>query len=480
MLMRYTLIYGVGRGIPGLVNFMTIAIYTRMLQPDDYGYYALMIASVGLWNTVLFEWLRLGLLRFYPGHSELPHALLATLACGFAAIAVLAATGTAIAVLLVPDGEFVYMLILGLALLCAQAWFELNLELVRSQLSPVRYAQITAWRAVVALACGVVLIHAGLGAGGALLGMLVALVVSVIPFARESWRGIRPSMADRRLLRELLVFGLPLTASLALNFIISSSDRFLLTWLVDAEATGIYAAGYDTVWHSMTLLMMTVNLAGYPIAVRALERDGVMAAREQVRQNFTLLAAIAAPTAVGIAVGADAIGSVVLGAAYRETAVGLLPWVALGALIARFRSYYVDLAFHLGRKTGGQVWVMTIAAMVNVLLNLWWIPKFGVYGAIYATIVAYAVAFLAGLHVGRRAFPLPAPPLEAIKPVVAAAVMAAALWPSHGNLGPAALAWQLGLGAAVYASALLALDFAGCGRRLARLVATHAVNVVGR
>ena len=102
MLMRYTLIYGVGRGIPGVVNFMTIAIYTRMLQPDDYGYYALMIASVGLWNTVLFEWLRLGLLRLYPGHAERPHALLATLACGFGAIAVLAAIATAVAVVLVP------------------------------------------------------------------------------------------------------------------------------------------------------------------------------------------------------------------------------------------------------------------------------------------------------------------------------------------------------------------------------------------
>lgn len=480
MLLRYTLIYGIGRGIPGAVNFMTIAIYTRMLHPDDYGYYALMIASVGLWNTVLFEWLRLGLLRLYPQHSEQPYALLATLACGFTAIAVVAATATVVAVAFVPDRDFVSLITLGFALLCAQAWFELNLELVRSQLSPVRYAYITAWRAIVALACGVVLIHAGLGATGALLGMLVALVVSVIPFVREAWRGVGPAMADRGMLRELLVYGLPLTASLALNFVISSSDRFLINWLVGAEATGIYAAGYDAVWHSMTLLMMIVNLAGYPIAIRALERDGVMAAREQVRQNFLLLAAIAAPTAVGIAVSADAIGSVVLGAAYRETAVGLLPWVALGAVIARFKSYYIDLGFHLGRKTGGQVWVMLIAAMVNIALNLWWIPAFGVYGAIYATIVAYGVAFLAGLYVGRRVFPLPAPPMEAIKPVIAAAVMAAALWPSRSDVGLDALAWQLGFGAAVYASAMLVLDFAGCRRRLVGLVAAHAMNMPGR
>lgn len=479
MLLRYTLIYGIGRGIPGIVNFLTIAIYTRLMQPDDYGQYALMIAAVGLWNTALFEWLRLGLLRLFPARSEQPQALLATLLCGFVTIAVAAAIAVAVAAALVPEGDFATFIILGFALLCAQAWFELNLELARSQLSPVRYVRISAWRAIVALACGVLLIQAGLGATGALLGMLVGLVVSVIPFTCVAWQGVRPALADRALLRDLLGYGLPLTASLALNFVISSSDRFLINWLLGAGATGIYAAGYDVVWHSVTLLMMTVNLAGYPIAIRALEHDGVAAARSQVRQNFLLLAAIAAPVGIGIAVCAHAIGGVVLGAAYREAAIGLLPWVALGAIVARFKSYYVDLSFHLGRKTIGQVWVMLTAAVVNVVLNLWWIPIFGIHGAIYATIVAYFVGFALGVRAGRRVFPLPAPPLEAVKPLIAAVIMAAALWPSHGDSGLGALLWQVGLGGVVYLLGLLVLDFAGCRRRVLRLVSGYAVGVAG-
>ena len=479
MLLQYTFIYGIGRGIPGIVNFLTIAIYTRLLQPEEYGHYALMVATVGLWNTVLFEWLRLGLLRLFPARSERPQVLLATLLGGFVAIAVAAAGATTLAVAVVPDIDFVWFMILGLALLCAQAWFELNLELVRSQLAAVRYAQITAWRAIVALASGIFLIQAGLGATGALLGMLIALVVSVIPFMREAWRGVRPRQLDRPLLGELVAYGLPLTASLALNFVVSSSDRFLINWLLGADAAGIYAAGYDVVWHSLTLLMMTVNLAGYPIAIRALECDGVAAAQAQVRQNFTLLIAIAAPIGIGIAICAPAIGSLVLGAAYRDAAIGLLPWVALGAVIARFKSYYVDLSFHLGRKTIGQVWVMLSAAGLNVVLNLWWIPIFGVYGAIYATIAAYALAFGLGVRAGRRVFPLPAPPLEALKPLAAAALMAAALWPNRGEVGLGVLAWQAGLAGAVYASALLALDFAGCRRRLFALLARQAVETIG-
>ena len=480
MLLKFTLIYGIGRGIPGIVNFLTIAIYTRLLTPDDYGYYALMVASVGLWNTVLFEWLRLGLLRLFPAQADEPRPLLATLLCGYAVIAALAAGVGGIAMVWAADRAFTVLVSLGLALLCAQAWFELNLELVRSQLSAVRYAHITAWRAVVALVCGVTLIDAGLGGQGALLGVLVALVVSVVPFVRETWREVRPAQANRLLLRELLAYGLPLTASLALNFVISSSDRYLIDWLLGTGATGVYAAGYDAVWHSLTLLMMTVNLAGYPIAVRALEQGGVAAARSQVQQNFLLLAVIAAPAATGIAVCAPAIGSVVLGPGFRESAVGLMPWVALGAVIARFKSYYVDLSFHLGRKTIGQVWVMLVGAVVNVVLNLWWIPLFGIYGAAYATIVAYAVALVLGLLAGRQAFPLPAPPLEALKPLLAAGVMAAALWPGRDETGLQALAWQLGLGGVVYSLGLLILDFAGCRRRLRGLVVAHALGAAGR
>jgi O-antigen/teichoic acid export membrane protein len=217
--------------------------------------------------------------------------------------------------------------------------------------------------------------------------------------------------------------------------------------------------------------MFTINLAGYPLAIRTLEREGVASCHRQIRQNLLLLLAIALPAAAGIAVCATSIASVILGAAFREAAIGLIPWVALGVVIARLKTYYVDLSFHLGRRTVSQIWVMLVAAGVNLGLNLWLIPTLGVQGAIYATIVAYGVALLYGLWVGRRIFPLPAPPLEALKPVAATALTIACLWPFRSAVGLEALLAQIAAGGGIYALALFALDFAGIRLLLLRRLA---------
>ncbi len=37
------------------VTLLAIAVYTRLLPPEEYGQYALIIAWVGLGNAVLFQ-----------------------------------------------------------------------------------------------------------------------------------------------------------------------------------------------------------------------------------------------------------------------------------------------------------------------------------------------------------------------------------------------------------------------------------------
>lgn len=66
---KHTFIYFLSKGVPGIINFVAIALYTRLLSPSEYGEYALVIAAVTFVNTTLFHWLRLGLLRYNPKYE---------------------------------------------------------------------------------------------------------------------------------------------------------------------------------------------------------------------------------------------------------------------------------------------------------------------------------------------------------------------------------------------------------------------------
>ena len=466
MLLRHSVLYLLARGLPGAINFLAIAVYTRLLTPEEYGRYALVIAGVGFCNVVLFQWLKLSLLRFLPAHLQNPAPLLSTVLAGFSTLALLTGVAGLLLACLWVDSTWRGLVLIAVPLLWLQAWFELNLELARSRLHPVRYGLMNGVKAVSALGLGVWAVLWGLGTYGPLLGLLVGTLLTVLLWGRREWSiGRVPSL---NLLRDLLSYGLPLTATFALSFVVNTSDRFLIARLLGEGPAGIYAAAYDVGQQTLTLLMMVVNLAAYPLAVRALEQKGPEAAQRQLRQNATLLLAVALPAAVGLAVLAPNVTAVFLGTSFQEGTVPLLSWVSLASLLSGIRAYHFDLAFQLGRYTLGQLWVVAAAAVLNLVLNLWWIPRLGVLGAAYATFAAYFLALLLSVVLGRRVLPMPIPYRDGLKIALASLLMGLLLWPSLKYQGAYALVTQVTVGAVAYAVLVWFLNVGGYRTKLLR------------
>jgi len=469
MLLKHSLFYLLARGLPGIVNLLAMAIYTRLLSPDDYGRYALVIAGVGLANGILFQWLRFGVLRFFPVYEDRRQVFLSTILTGYIALVVLTGLGGAAALVFITDPVMRGLVVLGTLLLWAQALYEMNLELLRIHLAPGRYGIISVAKTTVALCIGGLLAYQGFGASGLILGLMAGMLLASF-IQMKSWSRLGFRLADAAICREILTYGLPLSATFALGFVVSSSDRFLLGWFLGAGATGVYAAGYDIANQALVVLMMIVNLAAYPLAVRALEQEGEGAARQQISQNVTLLLMVALPCTVGFALLAPNIASVFLGKAFRASAVMLIPWIAFGSLLAGIKSFYFDLSFQMGRSTIGQVWVTLAAAIVNIALNFWWIPHVGIMGAAYATVVAYAAAMGLSWLLGRRLFRLPFPARGTSRIVLAVAGMGGVLWSLRSLHGAAALGMQITAGIVVYGALVLAFNVAGMRSEVLRML----------
>ena len=472
-LLRHSFIYLFARGVPGVINFLAIAVYTRLLPPEEYGQYALIIAWVGLGNAVLFQWLRLGLLRFLPRYQkENRSILLATVLASFLITVLIAAFIGSLFFVFWPNLELPGLLALSFGLLVVQAWYELNLTLLSSQLNPLRYGVVSLAKAVLALLLGWCLAIRGLGAPGLILGLIAGFLVPGFWTTYYEWQGVKLQKFDRSIFKKLLTYGLPLTATFALNFVVSSSDRIMLGWLKSTEAAGLYAVGYDLAQQSLVMLMMVVNLAAYPLAVWSLEEKGVQAAQTQLKQNCTLLLAIAMPAAAGLVILAPNIAHVILGESFRQSAARIIPLISLGAFLMGFKAYYFDLSFQLGQHTQSQTLIALISASVNILLNFWWIPKFGIYGAAYATIIAYALGLTLSVVLGRSIFRLPIPVVDMIKLGIATIIMSLALWPVAQFKGAGALVGQIFIGVAIYGAILVVFDILA--------VRTKTINLLNR
>jgi O-antigen/teichoic acid export membrane protein len=304
--------------------------------------------------------------------------------------------------------------------------------------------------------------------------MIVGLMLPTIYAYRLEWTDARP-LIDRKALLTVARYGIPLSATVALAIVISTSDRFLIAWLMDKSAAGRYSVSYDLAGQTLTLLMMVVYMATFPLAVRALEHHGPEAAQERMKHNASLMLAVGLPAATGFALLAPNIAHCFLGGSFRAAAVSIIPLVGFGAFLGGFKACHLDAAFQFSHRTIDQVWIVGIAAISNVLLNLVAIPRYGVQGAACASVAAYIISIVITAWYGRRFFPVPTPIRPLLQVVLASSVMALVLIPLRSRLGPLAMAEQVIAGGVTFALVLLAMNFLDLRNTLLGSVPTRAV-----
>lgn len=459
MLKRHSVAYLVARGGPAIVSFLTIAVLTRLMTTDAYGRYQLVMAGVGF-AGISFRWLRLSLLRFLPAYKKRSKQLFSVILSFFVFISLITGGVGLASICFIGSPIWQGLIAVSIILLWVKSWYELNLELARSRLNPRRYGWLRFGKVSMALGIGALLVLLGFGAFGPLLGLVVGMGIATIG---PSWREWREALIGKRLMTtnlsgKVLRYGMPLTASFAVSFVLGGSDRFLIAWFIDESATGVYSAGYDITQQTIKTLMSVVNLAAYPLAVNAFEQNGEEAAYQQMKENGTLLLAIGLPSTVGLSMLAPEFGRLFLGSEFQETGIQLLPWIAFGALLSGIRGFHYDMAFQLGNRTINQAWVLAGAAIVNLGLNVWLIPVFGIFGAAYATVASYGVALILSIVLGRNVLRVPILPTGWYKVIFSTLIMFFVIYFVHVEGLVKSLSVRLSVGVLVYFSGAFATN----------------------
>ena len=399
--------------VPSLVNLLGLTVFTRLLSAEAYGRYALVMVIVASVKLFAFEWLRHGLFRYFhkAQHDGRLSPLLATALAGFLVTCGVVSAGWVMCLVALPSAKLVAGdLWLGLVLLLAWSLFDILLQLNRVAFAPVRYGYLAGGRAVLGLITAITcILMFRYEEEGILAGMIVGTVIPVL-FELPRWlRRAMTGTIERAYLKDLLVYGMPLTITLALGLCISTGDRFFIQYFLGFEAVGLYAAGYDLAQQCLMLLFTVVNLASYPLVLKAIEQDGPDAAQGRCRQMCTITLALTLPTLVGLAYFAGPLAAVLLSKAFQPVVESLLPTIALSAFLMGIKAFYFDLAFQIGERTGLQIWAVVVGGAVGLVLNMIWIPAHGIPGAAYAAVMANASAMIVSALLGRSVYRLSFP-----------------------------------------------------------------------
>ena len=450
--------------VQGVVGFLAIFLFTRLLSPEDFGRYALAFSIVTLAHVAVFSWLEAAMARFWaaetPGPGMAAH-FASLYRTAFILIAVFVPIVGVILWLWPMDPLFKLAIAAGLVGSPVRCLAKLAQERYRAAGEVSRSAQLDMATTIGGLVIGVAFALVGAGGAAPLLGLGLAPLAALPFILPGELRQARRGVVDRARLKTYAGYGYPIAASLTLTVVLASTDRFLLAAFMDEAAVGAYHAGYSIANRTLDVLFLWLGAAGQPALVMALERGGLERLRVAAREQLSTFLLIGLPAAAGVALVARPLGEVMIGPELRDAAAIVTPWIALSALLYGLTAYYFGQAFTLGRKTKRLLVAMAIPAGMNVLLNLILIPRFGVLGAAWSTAISFGMGMLATMAMGRRVIALPIPWDPLIRCIVATGVMALVvrLLPAIGGFSELML--DATVGGIVYAAMALTLNAAG-------------------
>lgn len=461
-MLKTTIIYFLIRALNGVLGLSTIYILTRILSAEQYGIYAMGMAGIGLCTSVLFQWIAASLSRFYATYSDEPDILLTEAYRLFIHIAIAGLTFTALYIAWSPVPSITPMLALAIGVgAIAMGIHNLGLQVANARRLPLSYGLLTASRGALALASAVAFVLGGFGGAGAVFGVALACVLSVVFFgARRQSKGSHNSPELRR---QMVAYGLPLTLTYFATMVLDVSDRFMIAWWLGAPTVAGYAAAYDLTQQVVGAIMNVLFLAAFPRVVTAWEAGGATAAR-QAMIPLSRAMLLGAPLISGIFIGwSSDISQLFFGEAVRSDAAQLMPWVAFAIATGCFKSFFLDIPFQLAKVTYIQVRINLAMASLNVILNFLLIPNSGIIGAAIATTAAFLIGAILSWWFGRKLgiYPVRVRDAASIPITIAIVVTAMHLSPnsSFGDIFDAVL--RLFFGLAAYVATASIIDLAG-------------------
>jgi O-antigen/teichoic acid export membrane protein len=404
---RHSAIYGLGGLVSRILATLLLPLYTHYLPPRAYGRVEIVTATTAVAAIALQMGISSAFFRFYFDEKE-EAGKLTVIRTSFWFTMGMSTLGLAFGVVFAgPIGHWLglghdpNLVRAGAVGLWAQTNYQQLTALFRVEERSVQYAIASVCNVLITVAAMVVFVAVfHWGAIGLVVGNFTGTLVTYLALLvyRTEQLGLE---FDRGLLRKMQKFGMPLVPSALALWTINWVDREFVVWYKGLPEAGVYSAAVKIA--SVITFVMVAFRTAWPAFAYSIEDD--REARRTYAFVLTYLLTFASWLALALGALAPWWTRLLTSPHYVRAEKG----VALLAFAGAVYAGYTVLAIGSGRARRTQLnWVVTgFGAAVNIGLNFWLIPRWGMVGASISTAAAYVVLFVGMMLYAQRVYPVP-------------------------------------------------------------------------
>ena len=394
--LKHGVIYGIGTSLQQGITIILIPLYTAYLSTAQYGALGLIRSTAGILSTIAALGLVSAFFRSYYDYEDekskntvLSTAITLMLISGIIVITLAFIFSKHLSILLFNNAEYQFHIFIGILISVLTALTQIPFTLFRVKRKSVLYSvlQILFMTSGIAFSFYFVA-YRKLGVLGVLFGNLSMVVISIVLlyfFIRENI-AFRFSIFEAK---KMLAYGTPLIFANLSSFVFNFSDRYILNYFRSLDEVGIYNLGYKFGMILMILFVTPVKLIGGPMSLSVMKHAN---AKEFYKRAFTYSVFIGAILFLAVGMFSEEAIHILAHKNYHG-AYKVVPLVSLSYILWGIKPF-VHVGFTIKRKTKMIALYFFIGAITNVILNFIFIPKFGMMGAAFTTLVAFIVMFI--------------------------------------------------------------------------------------
>lgn len=369
--------------------FLLIPIYTSYLSTDQYG----IVSMMTIFSAILVILLNVGqsnaIIRF--SHAENDKNLFISNIVKYSLFVPLV-----ISVLIIIVGDNLFSLIfknipfypygvITVFLAYFTSFNSIQISYYISRKDNKKYSIFNITRYIVMTFLAIILIVIfKLDAFGRLLAFAVSEAIYFF-YSVISLKSYFKNKISTKHLKETLNYGILLVPHLIAGLILSSSDRYMLEFYLGLSDVGLYSLGYKL--GTIPLIIATAfDKAWTPTFFENYKKNDSDKLFSEVAKYFIIILGFI--TLVTSLFSKEII--FVLAAESYHKAYSIIPLIAVGSFFVGI--YFLPSKIFFYQKKTYILSLMTvIAAIVNIVMNIILIPKFGIIGAATSTLISYLI-----------------------------------------------------------------------------------------
>ncbi|HHX70942.1 MAG TPA: oligosaccharide flippase family protein [Gallicola sp.] len=383
-LINNTFILGIGSILPKLTQFIVLPIYTAMLTKAEYGTYDLVNILVSLLIPVITLQIERAAFRFLIDVREKDDTNKIISNVYIFVVLVSITVLLAMGFILIPLKFIIRVLIL--IYLFIDILISVTRQVVRGLGNNKVYSISAIIQSVINMLFAIILLSI---LNWGLFGLLVSLNVAnlfallFLFYKVKILQRFQSSHYDKVFLKEMLRYSIPLVPNSISIWVVSLSDRMIVTAILGIEANAVYAVA-NKLPNLIKLVYGNFNLAWQESAsLSSKDQDSEEYYGNVFNHLFDLLIGLTA-----ILIAASPILFTLLIKGSYEEAYYQMPFLYLGIFFSTLSSYYGGI--YVALKRTKQIGFASIAvAVINIIVNLVFIKQIGIYAASISTLVSY-------------------------------------------------------------------------------------------